>query len=81
MPDQIPSELIRDSERSPLDDPDDPAKSAQPSDEAAFDEGVLAARMGMEKDDNPYPPDTHAYEDWETGYASSTEATEACVLD
>ena len=80
MPEQHLTDLIRESERSPLDDPDT-AKSAQPSGEAAFDEGVLAARMGMEKDDNPYSQETQAYGDWEAGYACSTEATEACLLD
>jgi hypothetical protein len=69
MPEQHLTELIRDSEPSPLDDPNT-AKSAQPSDEVAFDEGVLTARMGMKRDDNPYSAETHAYEDWEAGYAS-----------
>jgi hypothetical protein len=79
MPDQPINDLIPDSERAPLDESATATSGA--SDETAFGEGVLAARMGMEKDDNPYPSDTHASEDWETGYASSTEAPEACVLD
>ena len=28
---------------------------------SAYDKGALAARIGMEKDDNPYPRGTHAY--------------------
>lgn len=46
-----------------------------------FDEGVRAARMGMEKDANPYSPEKHAYEDWEAGFESSLEAARACDLD
>ena len=53
MPAQHISELIRDYGRLLLSGRH-PTKSAKPPDETPFDEGVLAARMGMEKDDNPY---------------------------
>lgn len=46
-----------------------------------FDEGVCAARMGMEIDDNPYCEDSQAFEDWEAGYESSVEARKATDLD
>ena len=46
-----------------------------------FEKGVFAARMGMEKDDNPYSSTSHAFSDWEAGYESAAEADEACDLD
>ena len=49
--------------------------------ETPFDEGVLAARMGREKDDNPYPRDTNDHSDWRAGFESSDEAARACDLD
>jgi hypothetical protein len=48
---------------------------------SAYDKGALAARMGMEKDDNPYPRGTHAYSDWKAGYEASVEVEEAMKFD
>jgi len=48
---------------------------------SAFDKGALAARMGMEKDDNPYPRGTHAYSDSKAGYEASVDVEEAMKLD
>lgn len=46
-----------------------------------FDEGVAAARMGMSKDDNPYPHDSPSHSDWNAGYQSAVEAREATIAD
>ena len=46
-----------------------------------YEKGALAARTGMEKDDNPYLRGTHAYSDWKAGYESSIEVEEAMELD
>jgi hypothetical protein len=72
-------ELIRDYGRSLL-YRQRPTRGAKRN-ASPFDRGACAARMGMEMDDNPYPPDTHAHEDWEAGYASSAEAARATDLD
>ena len=48
---------------------------------AAFEEGVMAAEMGMSKDDNPYKPGTAEYSDWDAGYESAMEAHDATELD
>lgn len=48
---------------------------------APFEEGVMAAEMGMSKDDNPYKPGTAQYSDWNAGYDSATEAHEATEAD
>ena len=47
----------------------------------AYEKGALAARMGMERGDNPYPRGTTAYSDWNDGYDSSVEVDEAMELD
>ena len=48
---------------------------------SAYDKGARAARMGMEKDDNPYPRGTIAHSEWNDGYDSSVELNEAMELD
>jgi hypothetical protein len=48
---------------------------------SAYDKGALAARMGMEKDDNPYPRGTHAHSDWKAGYEASVEVEEVMKFD
>ena len=48
---------------------------------AAFEEGVMAAEVGMSKDDNPYKPGTAEYSDWNAGYESAMEAHDATELD
>ena len=78
MPDDHLTDMIRDYGRSLL---FGRHKIAKPPGAGPFEKGVLAARMGMEKDDNPYSPETHAYEDWEAGYASAVEASEAMDFD
>jgi hypothetical protein len=57
-----------------------PGKLAEPP-TRAFQRGVLAARMGMERDAVPYPFGTHAYIDWIDGYESSFEVARAMDLD
>ena len=47
----------------------------------AFQRGVFAARTGTEREDNPYPFGTHAYNDWIDGYESSIEVGRAMDLD
>jgi hypothetical protein len=47
----------------------------------AFDKGVMPARVGMEKDDNPYPRGTHAFGDWRAGYQASLDIAEAMDID
>ena len=63
MVDHHIGELIRDYGRSLLYGRHT-AKIAKPPASRAFQRGVLAARMGMEGDANPYPFGTHAYIDW-----------------
>ena len=48
---------------------------------SAYDKGALAARMGMEKDDNPYPRGTNAFSDWKAGYEASVEVEEVMKFD
>jgi hypothetical protein len=48
---------------------------------SAYDKGALAARTGMEKDDNPYPRGTHAHSDWKAGYEASVDVEEAMKFD
>ncbi|TGV80736.1 hypothetical protein EN792_037260 [Mesorhizobium sp. M00.F.Ca.ET.149.01.1.1] len=57
------------------------AKIVKPPVSRAFQRGVFAARMGMERDDNPYPFGTHGYIDWIDGYESSVEVGQAMDLD
>ncbi|TGQ35331.1 hypothetical protein [Mesorhizobium sp. M4B.F.Ca.ET.214.01.1.1] len=56
------------------------AKIATPV-SSAFQRGVIAARMGMEIEDNPYPFGTDAHIDWIDGYESSVEVDQAMDLD
>jgi hypothetical protein len=74
------SALIRDYGRSLLYRRPRPNKAKAPF-SRAFDKGVSAARMGMDKDDNPYLAGTHAYGDWNAGFDSSIEADKAMDLD
>lgn len=46
-----------------------------------FDEGVVAARGGRPKEDNPYKPGTDAHSEWNSGYKTAIEADEAITLD
>ena len=46
-----------------------------------YNRGVAAARMGMEKDDNPHPRGTAAHAEWNDGYNSLVELNEAMELD
>ena len=80
MPEQHLTELISDYGRSLLFGRHTGTR-ARRRDETPFDEGVLAARTGMDKDDNPHFPASDAYEDWEAGFESSLEADTACNLD
>jgi ribosome modulation factor len=48
---------------------------------SAYDRGVAAGRMGMEKDDNPYLRGTRARSGWNDGYEASVELNEAMELD
>ena len=57
------------------------AKIAKPPVSRAFQRGVFAARMGMERDDNPYPFGTDAHIDWIDGHDSSVEVGQAMDLD
>jgi hypothetical protein len=57
------------------------AKITKPQAGRAFQRGVFAARMGMERDDNPYPLGTHAFSEWNDGYVSSVEVDQAMDLD
>jgi len=57
------------------------AKVGKPPASRAFQRGVFAARMGMERDAVPYPFGTHAYIDWIDGYESSVEVARAMDLD
>jgi hypothetical protein len=79
MPAQHFSELIRDYGRSLL-YPRHIPRAASPI-AIPFEKGVLAARMGMEEDDNPYLPGSHDYSDWEAGYEASVEVAEAMDLE
>ena len=80
MPEQHLTDLMRDYGRS-LFFGRPTAPRVRRRDETPFDEGVLAARTGMEKDDNPHFPASDAYENWEAGFESSIEADKACDLD
>jgi hypothetical protein len=80
MPEQHLTDLIRDYGRSLLYGRH-PGTRAKRRDETPSDEGVRAARTSFEKDDNPYSPNTPAYEDWEAGFESSLDAAKACDLD
>ena len=79
MPDHHLTEMIRDYGRSLLYGRHI-AKTARAF-KLPFEKGVLAARMGMEKDDNPYLAGTHACSDWKAGFESSVEAAEAMDFD
>ncbi|RAZ90154.1 hypothetical protein DPM33_15105 [Mesorhizobium hawassense] len=57
------------------------AKIAEPPVSRAFQRGAVAARMGMERDDNPYPFGTHGYIDWIDGYESSVEVGNGIDFD
>lgn len=46
-----------------------------------FDEGVLAAETGMERDDNPYTSGTAAHSDWNAGYDAAKDAEDATTPD
>jgi hypothetical protein len=80
MPNHHLSELILDYGRSLLYGRQT-AKIARPPASRAFQRGVLAARVGMERDAVPYPFGTHAYIDWIDGYESSVEVAQAMDLD
>ena len=49
------------------------AMIANPPVSTAFQRGVYAARMGMERDDNPFPCGHPSHIDWIDGYESSVE--------
>lgn len=80
MPNHHLSELIRDYGRS-LFYGRHPGKLAESPATRAFQRGVLAARMGMERDAVPYPFGTHGYIDWIDGYQSSVEVAQALDFD
>jgi hypothetical protein len=80
MPHQHIGEMIREYGRALLSGRHS-AKIAKRPGARAFQRGVLAARMGMERDAVPYPFGTHAYIDWIDGYESSVEAAQAMDLD
>ena len=48
---------------------------------SAYDKGAQAARIGMEKDDNPYPRGTPGYSDWKAGYEDTVEVEDAMKFD
>lgn len=54
---------------------------ANPPASRAFERGVVAARMGMERDDNPYPFGTDGHIEWIDGYKSSVEVGQTMDLD
>ena len=56
-------------------------KVAKPPMTRAFERGVMAARTGMERDDNPYPCGTLAFGDWKAGYQASVDIADATDLD
>jgi hypothetical protein len=74
------SELIRDYGRSLLYGRHTAQIATRPA-LTPFEKGVMAARLGMERDDNPYLPETHARSDWQAGYESSVDVAEAMDLD
>lgn len=55
--------------------------AARPAASRAFQGGVFAARMGIERDDNPYLLGTVEHIDWIDGYDSSVDVDEATDLD
>jgi hypothetical protein len=46
-----------------------------------YDQGVVAAKTGMHKDNNPYKTGTDAHSDWNAGFESALEADKAITLD
>ena len=57
------------------------AKIAKPPVSRAFQRGVFAARMGMDREVVPYQFGTHAYIDWIDGYESAVEVAETMDFD
>lgn len=73
-------ELIRDYGRSLLYGRH-PATNARPAVSRAFQRGLLAARLGLDREAVPYPFGTHAYNDWIDGYESAIEVAQATEFD
>ncbi|ESX29956.1 MULTISPECIES: hypothetical protein [unclassified Mesorhizobium] len=57
------------------------ATRAKPPVSRAFQGGVFAARMGIDRDDNPYLLGTVEHIDWIDGYDSSVDVDQATDLD
>jgi hypothetical protein len=53
----------------------------RPSSRSAFDKGIKAAGLELEKRDNPYPSGTEAHSDWEAGRQLGCEVDEATDID
>jgi len=80
MLEQRLTDLIRDYRRSLL-KRRHISKVAKPLLTNAFEKGLMAARVGMERDDNPYPCGTRDHGDWRAGYRASLDIAEAMDLD